>query len=192
MKYLIDNINEYSEGFFVEIFNGLDLGSQTQIQNKKKTENKKESLLSLYLLKKGLDEFFGIKNYEILRTKNGKPYLRDEKVNFSISHSKGNVAVAFSLFPIGIDIECIRKYSSSVAQKVFSETEREFVEENDINFTKIWTLKEAAIKAQGTGIAYAKNFNFEFRNDKIYANIVGAEFFSIEKNDLVLSVCELK
>ena len=84
-------------------------------------------------------------NYE----KNGKPYVENGPY-FSISHCKTGIAVAIDDQPIGIDIEAIRHADQDLIERVMNEKER--VGMDDRKFTRLWTQKEAVVKAQGTGI----------------------------------------
>ena len=44
----------------------------------------------------------------IKKTANGKPFIENCPINFSITHSKGNIAVAFSESELGVDEEVIK------------------------------------------------------------------------------------
>ena len=76
---------------------------------------------------------------------------------FSISHCKAGIAVAVADEPIGIDIETIRHADEDLIERTMNEQERlaisdERLEERDRLFTRLWTQKEAVLKAIGTGI----------------------------------------
>ena len=79
----------------------------------------------------------------------GKPFL-PEGPYFSISHCKEGIAVSIDEQPIGIDIEGIRHADQDLVERVMNENEREKMD--DRQFTRLWTQKEAVLKAQGTGI----------------------------------------
>ena len=79
----------------------------------------------------------------------GKPYIPDGPY-FSISHCKEGIAVAIDDQPIGIDIEGIRHADEELIARVMNEEER--VEMDDRMFTRLWTQKEAIVKAEGVGI----------------------------------------
>lgn len=79
----------------------------------------------------------------------GKPYLENGPY-FSISHCKQGIAVAIDDQPIGIDIEAIRHADEDLIARTMNEAER--VGMDDRAFTRLWTQKEAIVKAQGTGI----------------------------------------
>ena len=86
----------------------------------------------------------------------GKPFLRNTSIHFNLSHCKNSFLIAFSLKPIGVDIEPIEliKNHLDVVNFAFSEEER-IVSENGTNkeqFYAIWTAKEAFCKATGEGL----------------------------------------
>lgn len=83
-----------------------------------------------------------------------KPYLSKD-FDFSISHSGMYVfcAIGKSL-KLGIDIEEIKPINFSEITNIMSNSEWKNINEasNPLSqFFKLWTLKEAAIKAEGTG-----------------------------------------
>lgn len=86
---------------------------------------------------------------------NGKPYLTDGPF-FSISHCKTAVAVAVdSEREIGIDIESIRHAEVALIRHTMNEEEQALIhnaQEPDRMFTRLWTQKEAVLKARGTGL----------------------------------------
>jgi phosphopantetheine--protein transferase-like protein len=77
---------------------------------------------------------------------------------FSISHCKAGIAVAIDDKPIGIDIEGIRHADAELIERVMSEKEKSQITnhqspiETARAFTRLWTQKEAIVKAQGVGI----------------------------------------
>jgi len=74
---------------------------------------------------------------------------------FSISHCKEGIAVAIDDQPIGIDIEAIRPAKEDLVERVMNEEERLQITGYglpDRMFTRLWTQKEAVVKAQGVGI----------------------------------------
>jgi len=79
----------------------------------------------------------------------GKPYVENGPY-FSISHCKEGIAVAIDEQPIGIDIEGIRHADEELMERVMSPSERVGMDER--KFTRLWTQKEAIVKAEGVGI----------------------------------------
>lgn len=113
-----------------------------------------------------ISEYLG-KSYDklcFLYGKKGKPYIicgkEEPCVYFNISHSENIILLCFSkLGEPGVDVEKIRKIDnlSLIVQKYFHSEEKEFFyslqEELQKNmFFRIWTLKEAYLKACGSGI----------------------------------------
>lgn len=111
--------------------------------------------------------------------KYGKPFLsatgqdlKDKLPYFSISHCKDGIAVAIDDEPIGIDIESIRTAQADLIERVMNDEEQQLIyeaAEPDRVFIKLWTQKEAIVKAQGTGIesfeqlAGARNTEYEIQ-----------------------------
>ena len=103
-----------------------------------------------------LKEYFNIENPTILKTKNGKPYIENAKVHFSISHTKRHVFCALSENPVGIDAEEMdRKIDLRLADKILSGPESVHFEkaaDKRLTLLKFWVLKEAAAKLSGAGL----------------------------------------
>lgn len=95
---------------------------------------------------------------EWIYNEHGKPYIANGP-EFSISHCKEGIAVAADDKPIGIDIEGIRHAEEDLIRRVMNIEEQEKVhsgtneQEQARIFTRLWTQKEAVVKAQGVGIA---------------------------------------
>jgi len=84
----------------------------------------------------------------------GKPYIPDGPY-FSISHCKESIAVAIDEEPVGIDIESIRRVDDDLIIRTMCAREQEEIQtaQNPAKaFTRLWTQKEAVVKAQGIGI----------------------------------------
>jgi len=105
-------------------------------------------LKSWLMLKEGL-ELMGYRLQDFCYNEHGKPYIEGGPY-FSISHCKEGIAVAIDDQPIGIDIEGIRHADKSLIERTMNEQER--VGMDDRKFTRLWTQKEAIVKAQGVGI----------------------------------------
>ena len=104
--------------------------------------------LKSWLMLKELSVFSG-QHSDFLYNEHGKPYLENGPY-FSISHCKEGIAVAVDDQPIGIDIEGIRHAEEDLIERVMNEQERQGMDER--KFTRLWTQKEAVVKAQGVGI----------------------------------------
>lgn len=87
-------------------------------------------------------------------TAEGKPYIAGGPC-FSLSHCQKGIAVAIDNSPIGIDIEQIRSYDASLAERTMNEREMAEIAASDDPahaFIRLWTRKEAYLKWKGTGI----------------------------------------
>jgi len=92
----------------------------------------------------------------------GKPYLPGSSVYFNLSHSQQWALCAISLEEkIGIDIEEINqeKDVEKIAVRFFSDYENQLLHETPADkkheaFFRIWTCKEAFIKAVGEGLSF--------------------------------------
>ena len=89
---------------------------------------------------------------EILRTENGKPYVKGDPLYFSLSHSGEKAIIALSSSPVGVDLEIFKGKPRLLVTSRFSERERaEICGETD--FLKHWTAREAFIKFWGGTLA---------------------------------------
>lgn len=66
-------------------------------------------------------------------------------------------------------------------------------EEPDLLFTRLWTLKEAYVKAIGIGISYPlREVSFSFSGDRILSSKPEASFAQLLLPGHILSVCVMK
>jgi phosphopantetheinyl transferase len=95
----------------------------------------------------------------------GKPYLGKGDgealaMEFSLSHTRGLVACAISPSRVGIDVERVRQNVDyeGIARSNFSHQEIEALEQlppgaRRAHVLKLWTMKEAFLKATGRGLS---------------------------------------
>lgn len=132
---------------------------------------------------------------------NDKPFLLAlPHINFNISHCKGAATCIFSEKPVGIDIQELRLGKLSAMLKICSEDEQALIEsaaDPDMEFCKIWSIKEAISKQSGDGIFRdIKNLSSEglfvhtelIDNDKF---LTAAGFFESEFSINKLSLSQL-
>jgi len=87
----------------------------------------------------------------------GKPALEDDgPIRFNVSHTDGLalIAVAHGV-DVGVDVERIRVVARSegLANRYFTAGERAALDGTAGDFLRLWTCKEAAVKATGLGIS---------------------------------------
>ncbi len=128
-------------------------------------------------------------------------------IYFNISHTKGMVVCAVSEREIGVDVEYVREAKESLIRRICSKEEREYIwgkeeTENvglndiDLRFTRIWTLKESYVKAIGKGLAFSmKEISFSLKEGEkgmiIGSSIEGWKYHQFMlRGKYVLSVCE--
>ena len=133
-----------------------------------------------YVLSKHINK--PIENIVFKRNRYGKPSLRNHSnIKFNLSHSNKAVALVVSHNleqELGIDIECQDRggellnlashfFSKHEAALLLNKTKEKQVEK----FFKLWTLKEAYIKAIGEGLSIdLDSFSFNFLNRNILIN----------------------
>lgn len=100
-----------------------------------------------------------VHDLEFIYDINGKPYIQDSAWHFNLSHSGQVIACAIAPSEIGIDVEQTRSTIEhlAIAQRYFSALEIAWLQKTSSpiaqKFTALWSLKEAYLKALGTGIA---------------------------------------
>ena len=115
---------------------------------------KKEKVFSWQLLDHALNKSFSysLKDLALKRSANGK--WECDKCYFSITHSKGVVAVAVADEPIGIDLEMLNRDTWPI-EKTLTESEKKGLSkingDKDRFLIKKWTEKESLYKKRGEG-----------------------------------------
>jgi len=175
----------------------LPLKSQERKMRYRASKPKWGSLCGEILCRKMLKGRWGreISNLEFDINKNGKPYfLTQPHIFFNISHSNKFATCATSKYEVGIDIEDVdrnNKNFAQIAKRFFSQEEIKIVEQYGIDaFLKIWTMKEAYLKAIGVGITIPLNtFTIPFKSNKSIINNK-TMFFNYSKTEKYhLSIC---
>ena len=113
--------------------------------------------------------------WQFAETEKGKPEIIDNESNleFSLSHTAGLVACAVAHFPVGIDTESRdrKQKRGHMAQTVLAPgelallTTYPFDRQPEI-FLRLWTLREAYVKATGQGISFPRE-DFAFTLDPL-------------------------
>ncbi len=165
ISYIFD-ISDFEKKDYDLYYSLMTDSRKKRVDKLKNLSDKKSTVCGEMLVKKhyGPDSVIEYDN-------RGKPYLKNKKGFFSISHSKGLVAVAVSDNPVGLDIERIRNINFNIIKKVCTDSEKEYVlnggnkEEQNIRLIEIWTFKEAYFKYMGTGIT--DFLSVDYFNEKI-------------------------
>lgn len=137
------------------------------------------------LLCEGLRKEYGIEEPPVFEYgEHGKPAIAGHpEICFNMSHCREAAICVLSDKPVGVDIESIRRYSDSLARYTMSDAEMERIEQTErreVEFIRLWTLKEAVLKHSGEGI----------RNDMkhVLDNLKDAKTVINEKKGYIFSV----
>ncbi len=148
----------------------------------------KEQLGSNLLLNDILENnyFKDINLLEYVYNESGKPYLKDDNLYFSLSHSNGIVALTVSKEEVGLDIELIKPVKDALAKRIMNDREYNIYSSLDKNkkityFYEVWTSKEAYVKKLGTSISLNPS-NIEIDEDILIKRI------TIDNNEYMLAV----
>jgi 4'-phosphopantetheinyl transferase len=155
----------------------LDRGERERAARFRIAADRREFIAAHALLRTMLTHHLGVPAtaWRFVVDANGKPSI-DRKVGphqiqFNLSHTRGLVAVALaSRGAIGVDVEEIdeAKADLAIAEAYFARSEVEMLQkappsERARCFFRLWTLKEAYIKAIGKGLsAPLDSFAFTF------------------------------
>lgn len=142
------------------------------------------------LLKRALREQEGIlENPVFAYGPHGKPSIVGHpELHFSLSHCKEAAVCVLSRHPIGIDVESIGRYRETVAHYAMSDAEVariEQAEHPDVEFVRLWTMKESLLKLTGEGINDHMKYVLKDIPERSFTTVE-----EIEKN-YIYTVCEL-
>ena len=142
------------------------------------------------LLKRALREQEGIlENPVFTYGPHGKPSIVGHpELHFSLSHCKEAAVCVLSRHPIGIDVESIGRYRETVAHYAMSDAEVariEQAEHPDVEFVRLWTMKESLLKLTGEGINDHMKYVLKDIPERSFTTVE-----EIEKN-YIYTVCEL-
>jgi 4'-phosphopantetheinyl transferase len=160
----------------------LDCGERERAARFWIDADRREFVAAHALLRAMLTYYFDVPAlaWRFLVDANGKPWVDPDvgphEIQFNLSHTRGLVAAALaSRGAIGIDVEEIdeAKADLAMAEAYFAPSEVELLQQAPPSerarcFFRLWTLKEAYIKATGKGLsAPLSSFAFTFEPIRI-------------------------
>jgi 4'-phosphopantetheinyl transferase len=110
------------------------------------------------VLRKLLSEELGVSPVDVPLTvlDSGRLGCEDSDLHLSLAHSGQLAVAAASERNIGFDLEAIRPKPSSLLNYILADEEREHIKaldlDGDLSLFLCWTVKEAVLKANGTGL----------------------------------------
>lgn len=119
----------------------------------------RQRIAGRYLLAKnnGIDFNSIIRDDTIGYTKWKKPFFKEGRTSFNISHSKSIVMLAQSNeVPVGIDIQARIDVNNTIVKRILSQEEFSKVfrrDNNNESFFELWTAKESILKNYGCGLS---------------------------------------
>lgn len=117
--------------------------------DKKNQTRRIEHLAGRFLLKILMPDF---PFQDIILSPSGRPYLPNESLKFSISHSYPYIAAIINEEnPVGIDIQKYQEKIVRLQDKFLSPIEQEICNNDITDITLAWTAKEAAFKWYALG-----------------------------------------
>lgn len=186
MIYFFDDY----ENFCTENFLKILPENRIEKYNRLKRKTDRDNCVAAYLLLRYALRENGIDSFETEVGANGKPFLKSEKLFFNISHCAEGVAVVIDTAPVGIDVQEIGGFNEKVAKRFFNESENKKINASPDKakaFTRIWTLKESAIKCEGKSLADLGEFSFG-----VYENFFEKyekKFSCLSEKNVLISVC---
>lgn len=177
MRWVQYDIRNMSNADYEKYYTLMDQNKRERVDRYLYMDDKKRTVAGEMLARREISQWCQVNESSITFSVNqyGKPYIQNPSVHFNISHSGDMVVCAIDHMPIGIDVEKIRQIDLSVAKRICTEREQEYLNncksyerfKDDIYkcFFEIWTLKEAYFKCNGTGITEFKKVDV-FRNVK--------------------------
>lgn len=142
-----------------ELINKLPPGRRDRVLRFKHKKGRISCILGYLLFLYGFRNLYreaALPDFDV--TTYGKPYLKSyPDIHFNISHCDNAVACIFGNMAVGLDIQDMRETSDSILGKVCSDEEIEQIQasaEPDLEFCRIWSVKEALSKLSGKGIVF--------------------------------------
>lgn len=189
MIYFFDDYENFCAEKFLEFLPEKRIEKYNRL--KRKTD--RDNCAAAYLLLRYALRENGIDSFETEVGANGKPFLKNKKLSFNISHCAEGVAVAVDTEPVGIDVQELGNYKERVAKRFFTDGERKKINASPDKakaFTRIWTLKESAIKCEGKSLANLGEFSFG-DHEKFFEKYE-KNFSCLSEKNVLISVCGSK
>jgi 4'-phosphopantetheinyl transferase len=125
--------------------------------------DRQAATLTRVALRELLGDYVGIDPADIeLAAGTTKPALAAGELEFNVAHSDGLALIAVAMVAVGVDIECVEPIAgdefTDLVEFVLTARERDELEhlpesERVGAYYRVWTRKEAYVKATGEGIA---------------------------------------
>lgn len=160
-RFKIDVYEKISDSYF----DYLTEEELNRVEKLRKINDKKQFIIAHTFIRILLSNYLKIPLQQISlnRDTHGKIMLEGggRNISFNLSHSDDWVVLAFSKYKdLGVDIERIHDIQDflQIAEHFFRKEECEYISKTDAEsplckFYKVWTIKEAFVKATGEGLS---------------------------------------
>lgn len=152
------NLNSYLDTI-PELYELLDDEEKAKSAKFYKEQDRHMFIASKALLRSLLSGYLNIDPGKLSFSygKNKKPYLQNSGIHFNVSHSGQCILIAVCDEEVGIDVEYYRHMTIQKEDmySIFTEAEIAFIAGHKLRneaFHKLWTRKEALVKATSQGI----------------------------------------
>lgn len=154
MLYINDHLYDFD---LDEALRQLSEQRRAQALKFRHEQGRRTCVAAYMLLCEGLKTEYGITDKPLFAYgEHGKPSLADyPHIHFSLSHCREAAACYVSSTPVGIDVETVRPLRPSLVDYTMNAEEARLIRESDrpdLQFTRLWTQKEALLKFTGRGI----------------------------------------
>lgn len=161
LKVLWADLTGLTEAYYAQLLGQLPIARRERAIQYKQIDDRHRSIAAGVLLQLAMDQA-GIAN-EVRRITlgpQGKPMLHAADFHFSISHSGSIVLCAYGSSPMGADVEEPGRAHPRIVERKCPPGEWQWLQaqpDPDAAFFRLWVLKEAYVKAIGTGLTLGLN-----------------------------------
>lgn len=163
-----------------ELLGPLSAEEQARYWSLRQPTRARQFLLSRYLLRQLLGRWLGQPpaRLRFAMEPHGRPCLLDERLQFNLSHSGDWLVLALGTPRLGVDIEQARRLADplALARRYCHPLELTQLlalpaDEQTAAFLRLWSLKEALLKAHGGGLqAGLARFGLELQPPRVQVN----------------------
>lgn len=191
IEIIIGDIRKIDANRYATYLEKLPLWMRENVLKYRVQEDRYRTLLGKIILLDYLQKHTQYNLENIYLNKFKKPYLQNTPFHFSISHSGNFTVVIFAKTIVGIDIEKVNyNITLNDYKEIFLPKELNMIENSKDKikqFYKIWTIKEAILKAHGDG--FMRNPKEVLINDtKAYCENVTYNIHSFEYYEYILAI----
>lgn len=178
---VVYKIGKYSRKRLEKLYNKMPQSRKDRVDSVDNDIYKEFLIVEFFVVTKKLKSK---QNEDFLYNDMGKPYFKDSKIKFNISHSENLLIIVFSKNDIGVDLQHDLPFDESFAKNICNDKELEIIStcknKNKI-FTLFWTQKESVVKLLGTTLYVDIKY--------ILNDIEKYKIKSFLSKDFVFSVC---